>query len=68
MRFRKALTLLLLAMGLVFALPAGAQQKPLTRDQVHGLVRDGLGDGSSAKLPRLIAHLHSRVGGGMLRA
>jgi hypothetical protein len=50
MRFRKTLTLLILAMGLVFALPAWAQQKPFTRDQVQGLVRDGLGDESGAKL------------------
>ena len=50
MRFRKTLTLLMLAMGLVFALPAWAQQKPFTRDQVQGLVRDGLGDESGAKL------------------
>jgi len=40
----------MLAMGLVFALPAWAQQKPLTRDQVQGLVRDRLGDESGAKL------------------
>jgi hypothetical protein len=50
MRFRKSLTLLLLAMGLVFALSAWAQQKPFTRDRVQGLVRDGLGDESGAKL------------------
>ena len=50
MRFRKTLTLLVLAMGLVFALSAWAQQKPLTREQVQGLVRDGLGDESGAKL------------------
>jgi Flp pilus assembly protein TadD len=50
MRFPKTLTLLLLVMGLVFALSAWAQQKPLTRDQVQGLVRDGLGDESGAKL------------------
>ena len=50
MRFQKTLTLLMLAMGLVFALSAWAQQKPLTRDQVQGLVRDGLGDESGAKL------------------
>ena len=50
MRFRKTLTLLMLAMGLVFALSAWAQQKPLTQDQVQGLVRDGLGDESGAKL------------------
>jgi hypothetical protein len=40
----------MLAMGLVFALPAWAQQKPLTQDQVQGLVRDGLADESGAKL------------------
>jgi hypothetical protein len=50
MRFQKTLTPLLLAMGLVFALSAWAQQKPFTRDQVQGLVRDGLGDESGAKL------------------
>ena len=50
MRFQKTLTLLMLAMGLVFALPAWAQQKPFTRDQVQGLVRAGLGDESGAKL------------------
>ena len=37
-------------MGLVFALSAWAQQKPFARDQVQGLVRDGLGDESGAKL------------------
>ena len=50
MRLRKTLTLLILAMGLVFALPAWAQQKPFTRDQVQVLVRDGLGEESGAKL------------------
>jgi hypothetical protein len=60
MRFRKTLTLLLLAMGLVFARSAWAQQKsaapgfnpakPFTQDQVQGLVRSGLGDESAAKL------------------
>ena len=50
MRFRKTLTRVLLAMGLAGALPAWAQQKPFTRDQVQGLVRDGLGDESGAKL------------------
>jgi hypothetical protein len=43
-------TPILLAMALAIALPASAQQKPFTRDQVQGLVRDGLGDESSAKL------------------
>jgi len=50
MRFRKTLTLLMLVMGFLIALPAWAQQKALTRDQVQGLVRDGLGDESGAKL------------------
>jgi len=50
MRFRKTLTLLMLAMGLVFTLSAWAQQKPLTKDQVKSLVRSGLGDESGAKL------------------
>jgi Flp pilus assembly protein TadD len=49
MRFRKTLMLFLLAMGLVFALPTWAQQKPFTQDQVQGLVRDGLGDEAGAK-------------------
>jgi Flp pilus assembly protein TadD len=50
MRLRKTLTLLGLVTGLVFVLSAWAQQKPFTRDQVQGLVRDGLGDESGAKL------------------
>jgi hypothetical protein len=34
------------------ALPAGAQnnQKPFTQDQVQGMVRDGFGEESGAKL------------------
>ena len=50
MRFGRMLAFLILAMGLVFALPARAQQKPLTQDQVQSLVRAGLGDDSGAKL------------------
>ena len=50
MRFGKTLTVYMLVMGLIFALSAWAQQKPLTRDQVQGLVRSGLGDESGAKL------------------
>ena len=50
MRSRKTLTLLMLAMGLVSALSAWAQQKPFTQDQVQGLVRDGLADEPGAKL------------------
>ena len=49
MRFRKTLVFLLLATGLVFAQPAWAQQKPLTKDQVQSLVRSGLGDETGAK-------------------
>ena len=42
MRFRKTLTFFMLATGLVFALSAWAQQKPLTQDQVqHGAGRIG---------------------------
>ncbi len=40
----------MLMIALILALPARAQQKPLTQDQVQGLVRDGLGDESGAKL------------------
>jgi len=50
MIFRKTLTLLILGMGLVFALPIWAQQKPLTQEQVQSLARSGLGDESGAKL------------------
>ena len=35
---------------LVFAAPAGAQQKPFSREQVQGLVRDGIGDENGARL------------------
>jgi tetratricopeptide (TPR) repeat protein len=49
MRSRKALTFFTLALGLVFALSAWAQQKPLTEDQVQSLVRSGLGDETGAK-------------------
>ena len=36
--------------AVIVTLPMRAQQKPFTRDQVQGLVRDGLGDESGAKL------------------
>src|ERR1039458_3586993 len=49
MRFRKTLIFFILTMGLVFTLPAWAQQKPLTQDQVQSLVRSGLGDETGAK-------------------
>ncbi len=60
MGFRKTLTFLILATGLIFALPAWAQQKdvapgfspahPFTQEQVSNMVRAGLGDESGAKL------------------
>ena len=49
MRFRKTLTFLILATGLVFTLSGWAQQKPLTQDQVQSLVHSGLGDETGAK-------------------
>jgi hypothetical protein len=42
MRFRNAPSLLMLAMGLVFAPSAWAQPKPLTQDQIQSPVRSGL--------------------------
>lgn len=50
MRFRKALTFLILAMGLVVLPPLWAQQKPFTQEQIGNMVRDGFGDDSGAKL------------------
>ena len=50
MGFRKTLSFLILANALVFALPARAQQKPFTQEQVSNMVRAGLGDDSGAKL------------------
>ena len=49
MRFPSLVVLLLIAMPLTLSRQLGAQQKPLTQDQVQGLVRDGLGDESGAK-------------------
>jgi hypothetical protein len=49
MGFLKTLTFLTLAMGLIFALSALAQQKPLTQGQVQSLVGSGLGDETGAK-------------------
>ena len=48
MRFPKTLTFFILAMA--FALPAWAQQKPFTQEQVLSMVRDGFGEESGAKL------------------
>jgi len=50
MRFPKTLTFFMLATALAFPLPAWAQQKPFTQEQVGNMVRAGLGDDSGAKL------------------
>jgi tetratricopeptide (TPR) repeat protein len=50
MRFPPLVVLLLIALALTLSPANWAQQKPLTQDQVQGLVRDGLGDESGAKL------------------
>jgi tetratricopeptide (TPR) repeat protein len=50
MRVCKTLTLLILLIGLVFALSAWAQQRPFTQEQVSNMVRDGFGGESGAKL------------------
>jgi hypothetical protein len=50
MSFRRMLTLLILARGIVSALSAWAQQKPFTREQVSSMIRAGLGDDSGVKL------------------
>jgi hypothetical protein len=50
LRFHKTLTFLILILRLVVALPAWAQQKPFTREQVSNMVRNGFGDESGAKL------------------
>jgi len=48
--FCKRITRFMMVTGLVFALPAWGQQKPLTEGQVQTLVRSGLGDESGAKV------------------
>ena len=50
MNLCKLLILLMLAMSVVALGQAWAQEKPLTQEQVQGLVRNGLGDDSGAKL------------------
>jgi hypothetical protein len=50
MNLRNALTVILLAMGLVFSPSAWAQEKPFTEQQVLDMVRAGLGKDSGAKL------------------
>jgi len=49
MRFRKTVTLVTLVILPIFALSLRAQEKPLTQDQVQGLVRNGLGDETGAQ-------------------
>jgi hypothetical protein len=50
MTFRKTPSFFILSTGLIFALPALAQPKPFTTEQVSNRVRDGFGDESDAKL------------------
>jgi tetratricopeptide (TPR) repeat protein len=50
MKLRNALTLIMLAIALVFALSAWAQEKPFTEQQVLDMVKAGLGNDSGAKL------------------
>ncbi len=49
MRHRPVVALSMLVIATILALPARAQQKPFTQDQVQGMVRDGLGDETGAK-------------------
>jgi hypothetical protein len=48
MRFRNTLAFLILAIGLVFALIASAQDRPFTQEQDSNMVRAVLGDDSGA--------------------
>src|SRR5579863_6381756 len=50
MRHRPLSFCLMVMLILVLAAPAGAQQKPFTMEQVQGLVRDGIGDETGARL------------------
>ena len=47
---RPFVTILILVMPMIHALPVRAQQKPFTQEQVVTMVRAGLGDDSGAKL------------------
>ena len=47
---RPFVTILILVMPMIQALPVSAQQKPFTQEQVVTMVRAGLGDDSGAKL------------------
>jgi len=50
MKLRNALTLILLAVGMLCAPSAWAQEKPFTEQQVLDMVRAGLGNDSGTKL------------------
>jgi tetratricopeptide (TPR) repeat protein len=50
MEFRKTLTVIMLAMGLVIAPSAWTQEKPFTQQQVLDMVRAGLGNDKGAGL------------------
>lgn len=50
MKLRNALTLILLALGLVCAPSAWTQEKPFTEQQVLDMARAGLGNDSGTKL------------------
>jgi hypothetical protein len=47
---RHYLTILILVIFFVLALPLKAQQKPFTQDQISKMVQAGLGDDSESKL------------------
>jgi tetratricopeptide (TPR) repeat protein len=49
MRHWPVTTVLTVLIALILAVPAAAQQKPFTRDQVQGMVRDGLADETGAR-------------------
>jgi len=46
---RPVATILILITTMILTLPAPAQQKPFTQDQVQGMLRSGLGDETGAK-------------------
>jgi len=46
---RPFVTILLLVIPIILALPMTAQQKPFTQEQVASMVRAGLGDDSGSK-------------------
>jgi tetratricopeptide (TPR) repeat protein len=50
MKSPRAFAAMLLTTAMILAVPSKAQQKPFSQDQVQGMVRDGLGDETGAKL------------------